>query len=373
MRSSLVSQLVALLKDDRSYSIELAPKVAHCRGELVDLIIDKGIAEYLQFKGVEHNYLIRNGVAERVPGSKEDVFASDSLSLIEKRKLMKLMTSITDDESHALLLDGCPEEMTFARFLESKFRLNAKLLDSVLYAVARAESKDELTARSGCERVRKYAKSIGRFGRMAYLCAMYGGGSEIAQSFCRLCAVAGGTYILSEEVRSIEKSWRDGADNGYCVQLAHGKVFAKHIILDPCYSPDSEPTTTAISRAMCILDYPVFGDDTTAILSYVDETEGAVVAMLYTTRATLAAPSGQSIVYAWKTGHLADTRSLLLRALTAARGTLARPLFTALFEVRDLRSSASGLSGLYHTAPPDATVDFDDTVDQARQLLSALL
>ncbi|KAJ2345995.1 hypothetical protein GGH92_003804 [Coemansia sp. RSA 2673] len=367
-RSSITERLTKLFENDRKYAIELAPKVASCRGELIDLVINAGIGEYVQFKGVEHNYIVRDDTVERVPDSKGDIFASDSLNLVEKRKLMKLMTAITDDEGFGQLLCDC-EDMGFVHFLETKFKLSGKLLDSVVYAVARAENRDELSARAGCERVQKYAKSIGRYGRMAYLCAMYGGGSEIAQSFCRLCAVSGGTYILSEKVRSIES--RDGNDNGYSVQLAHGRVFAKQLVLDPCYAPDSLPTASAISRLVCILDYPVFGEDTTATLSYV--TDSGVVSMLYTTQATLTAPSGQSVVYAWTKGRLSDTRTLLLRALTTVRGSLAQPLFTALFDVRDMQPSENSLSGLVYTGAPDSTLDFDSAVGLAQQILAKVL
>ncbi|KAJ2582689.1 hypothetical protein GGH95_001397, partial [Coemansia sp. RSA 1836] len=134
-----------------------------------------------------------------LPTPRATFFASESLSLIEKCKLMKLKTSMADDEG----LAGDCADADFAQFLATKFKLTGKLLDSVLYAVSRAEIRDELSARAGCVRVRQYVQSIGRYGRMAFLCAMYGGGSEIARSFfCRLCAVSGGTYILSEDVRS---------------------------------------------------------------------------------------------------------------------------------------------------------------------------
>ncbi|KAJ2908050.1 hypothetical protein GGI21_003275, partial [Coemansia aciculifera] len=361
-RISVTEQLAKLLSNDRKYAIELAPKVAYCRGKLVDLVINTGIGDHVQFKGVEHNYIARDDDAiERVPDSKGDIFASDSLSLIEKRKLMKLMTSIDDDK----LTEECADDMSFAQFLKTRFKLSGKLLDSVLYAVARVEKRDELSARAGCARVQKYVRSIGRYGRMAYLCAMYGGGSEIAQSFCRLCAVSGGTYILSERVGSVEK--RDD-DTGYAVQLSHGRVFAKHVVLDPSYLPDSEPTDCAVSRAVCILDNPVLGDETTAILSYVVDV--GVVSVLYTTQATLAAPSGQSVVYLWTSGRLSDTRALLLSALNKVCGSLARPLFTALFETRDMKPVHDALPGLCYTAAPDSTLDFDSAVDRALEIVA---
>lgn len=54
------------------------------------------------------------------------------------------------------------------------------------------------SVKSGLESTHKFVLSMGRFGKGAYLCLMYGGGSEIAQAFCRVCAVYGGIYILNQ-------------------------------------------------------------------------------------------------------------------------------------------------------------------------------
>lgn len=52
--------------------------------------------------------------------------------------------------------------------------------------------------KEGLQSTHKFARSMGRFGKGAYLCPLYGGGSEIAQAFCRVCAVYGGIYILNQ-------------------------------------------------------------------------------------------------------------------------------------------------------------------------------
>ncbi|KAJ1846542.1 hypothetical protein LPJ73_004502, partial [Coemansia sp. RSA 2703] len=146
--------LSQLLENDRKYAIELAPKLALCRGDMIDLLIDLRIGEYVQFKGVEHNYLVHNGKIEKVPESKEDVFASKTLSLIEKRKLMRLMTVIADDDECQKLLDEAAQtsEQDFAQFMQNKFKFDGKLLDAVVYSVARADGVHRLGAAEGCER-----------------------------------------------------------------------------------------------------------------------------------------------------------------------------------------------------------------------------
>lgn len=52
--------------------------------------------------------------------------------------------------------------------------------------------------KTGLESTHKFVQAMGRFGKGAYLCPLYGGGSEIAQAFCRVCAVYGGIYILNQ-------------------------------------------------------------------------------------------------------------------------------------------------------------------------------
>ncbi|KAJ1965611.1 hypothetical protein GGI12_000662 [Dipsacomyces acuminosporus] len=362
--SSALETLAKLLDADRKYSIELAPKLALCRGTLIDLLIDVGIGEYVEFKGVEHNYLVRDGGVERVPESKEEVFASKSLKLIDKRKLMRLLTTMTDEEEYAGIVAGNADD-DFRSFLQSKFKLDGMLLDAVLFAVARAAGSGELNVREGCARIQKYTRSIGRYGRMAYLCSMYGGGSELSQSFCRQCAVSGGTYILEEAVGAIQRT-----DGKYSIGLSHGTVRAKDIIMNPTYATNAQPSkdTLPVSRSFCIFDKPILGDDTTALLSFVGEV--GVVSLLYLTHATMAVPRGQSILYAWTEGTLADKRELLRQATESVRcsgGGAA--LLSAFFESQPLGAADDGTEGILYTSAPDSSVDFDSTVEQAQAIL----
>ncbi|KAJ2849156.1 hypothetical protein IWW36_002828 [Coemansia brasiliensis] len=353
-------ELQNMLQSSREYAIELAPKVALCRGQLVELLIDCGIGEYVQFKGIENNMLLHNGKLERVPESKEDVFASTSLSLIEKRKLMKLLTTMhASTEQFADLIEECKNE-DFEQLLRSKFKLDGMLLDAVLYAVARVNGK--VDAPEGCERVRKYVMSIGRYGRMAYLCGMYGGGSEIAQAFCRLCAVSGGTYILNQQVTDITCE-----SDGYAIRFDDATVKARRVIMNPIYDLEARTNGTVVSRAICILDQPVLGEDTSAMLSYQSH---SLVSLLYMTHATMAVPSGQSVIYAWTTGSLVDTKPLLIEALTRTIVNKGNPLLTVFIEVHELDTEHADSKGIITTCLPDPTIDMDSAVSSAYQKLA---
>ncbi|KAJ2803788.1 hypothetical protein H4R20_002753 [Coemansia guatemalensis] len=361
---SAAKALLELLQNDRNYQIELAPKVALCRGRMIDLLIDSGIGEYVQFRGVEHNYLVRDNGVERVPESKEDIFASTTLSLIEKRKLMRVITTVADQEQSKAVIEQAGDVL-FEKLLRERFKLDGKLLDAVLRCVARVGFNEHVDAAEGCRRIQRYVTSMGRYGRMAYLCGLYGGGSEIAQSFCRLCAVAGSTYVLGEKV-SVEPA-NDGA--GFTVSLGEGTIKAAKVVMDSTYAS----TVThghVLSRAICILDAPVLGEDTTALATYVGSS--GVVSMLYVTQATMAVPKGKSILYAWVEGQLLENKVLLCHAISATRGN-ASALLTLFMETHSLEVAGSVSDDIIHTKGPDATVDLDSAVTAAQSITELIL
>ncbi|PIA13290.1 FAD/NAD(P)-binding domain-containing protein [Coemansia reversa NRRL 1564] len=361
---SATTTLLAFLQNDRNYQIELAPKVALCRGRMIDLLIDSGIGEYVQFRGVEHNYLVRDNGVERVPESKEDIFACTTLSLIEKRKLMRVITSVADNEQSRRIVEETGN-ILFDKLLREKFKLDGKLLDAVLRCVARVGMNENVNAAEGCERIQRYVSSMGRYGRMAYLCGLYGAGSEITQSFCRMCAVSGGTYILSKNV-SVQPANDNG---GFTISLGSATVQAEKVVMDPTYA-STVTSGIVLSRAICILDAPVLGDDTTALATYVDN--GGVVSLLYVTQATMAVPKGKSMLYAWVEGGLSENKNLLCHAISATCGT-AIPLITLFMETHLLKASSSATADIYFTNGPDATVDLDNAAVAANNIIELLL
>ncbi|CAJ0747633.1 3711_t:CDS:10 [Entrophospora sp. SA101] len=192
-----VETLASLLKESRLYYLDLAPKLVPCRGELVELLITSGVGRYIEFKALDKTYIYseKEDNFDKVPCSKEDVFTSQTIPLIDKRKLMRYENKINKIGYR---------EKTFISFLHEKFQIQDKLLSAILYSIALIRTEaDVVNTLEGLEMTHRYLKSIGRYGNAAFLVALYGVGSEIVQGFCRVCAVYGGIYMLDHPVKHI--------------------------------------------------------------------------------------------------------------------------------------------------------------------------
>ena len=66
------------------------------KGALVELLISSNIARYAEFKSVNRVLTWRNNRLEPVPCSRADVFATKNVSVVEKRMLVKILTSFAE-------------------------------------------------------------------------------------------------------------------------------------------------------------------------------------------------------------------------------------------------------------------------------------
>lgn len=74
-----------------------------------------------------------------MPGSKEEIFKSKDLSLLDKRKLMRfLMFAASDFEDKNEYKDN--ESVPFVQFLTSTFSLSSELATVIAYALALNQS-----------------------------------------------------------------------------------------------------------------------------------------------------------------------------------------------------------------------------------------
>lgn len=77
-------------------------QLQYARGDLVELLISSNIARYSEYRSVSRVLVWLNGHLEVVPCSRSDVFSNDKVSVIEKRMLMKLLTSLDEDAEEAI-------------------------------------------------------------------------------------------------------------------------------------------------------------------------------------------------------------------------------------------------------------------------------
>ena len=121
-------------------------------------------------------------------------------------------------------------------------------------------------ARPAYDRIVLYTSSMARYGKSPYIYPLYGLG-ELPQSFARLSAIYGGTYMLDKKIDEIVTD-ADGKFIG--VRSGDETVKAKQVIGDPSYFGAGQTTEGGkvrvveegkVVRAICILKHPIPGTE----------------------------------------------------------------------------------------------------------------
>jgi len=116
------------------------------------------------------------------------------------------------------------------------------------------------------ERIILYTSSMARYGKSPYIYPLYGLG-ELPQSFARLSAIYGGTYMLDKPIDKIEVD-ADGKFTG--VTCGKETVKARHVIGDPSYFGAGQMAQGGkirvveqgkVVRAICLLKHPIPGTE----------------------------------------------------------------------------------------------------------------
>ena len=104
---------------------------------------------------------------------------------------------------------------------------------------------------------------MARYGKSPYIYPLYGLG-ELPQSFTRLSAIYGGTYMLDKPIDEIVTD----ADGKFVGVTSGGEtVKAKQVIGDPSYFKDAKDGKVRVVeegkvvRAICLLKHPIPGTD----------------------------------------------------------------------------------------------------------------
>lgn len=125
----------------RSYSISLSPVLIPSVSGFVDTLVHSGVSKYVSFKLIEATLTLEKGPSLRkVPGSKEDIFTDQSLSLLEKRKLMKFLQYAASQDASESIDDSVPTDQAIHDELITKFSLSKDSASAIAYAVALAAS-----------------------------------------------------------------------------------------------------------------------------------------------------------------------------------------------------------------------------------------
>ncbi|RVE43821.1 hypothetical protein evm_011532 [Chilo suppressalis] len=286
----------------RKFNIDMTPKLLFSRGPLVELLISSNIARYAEFRCVTRVLTWLDNRLMPVPCSRADVFATEAVSIVEKRMLMKMLTSIVgyNEEEMNNEFKGWNDK-TFKEYLEHK-GLTPNLIHYVLFAIAGGTNK--MPCLEGVKECKKFLMSLGRYGNTPFLWPMYGSG-ELPQCFCRLCAVFGGVYCLN---RPIDKVGTKTVDEGKTVVTIDSKsktLNCDHLVIGINECPKEmispEPVESCdISKAVFITNGSIMASEKEplTLLRFPPLTdEDNTVTVLEVGPATGSCPKGLFVVY----------------------------------------------------------------------------
>ncbi|KAG8745913.1 Rab GDP dissociation inhibitor alpha [Ceratobasidium sp. 414] len=257
----------AELGRDRDYAIDLIPKFIIASGEFTKILVHTDVTRYLEFKQIAGSFVYRDGKISKVPSTEMEAVKSPLMGLFEKRRAKKFFEFVQgwkdeDPTTH----QGVNLDTDSMKTIYEKFGLEPGTQDFIGHAMALYLDDDYITkpARPSIDRIVLYTASMARYGKSPYIYPLYGLG-ELPQSFARLSAIYGGTYMLDKQVDEVVTDSATGQFVG--VRSGDETVKAKQVIGDPSYFlPMGEGKVRVLEsgkvvRAICLLKHPIPGTE----------------------------------------------------------------------------------------------------------------
>ncbi|XP_068220721.1 rab proteins geranylgeranyltransferase component A 2 [Palaemon carinicauda] len=375
----------SMMKLSRKFNLDLAPKLLFSRGALVELLISSNVARYAEFKCITRVLTWLSSDEDKgelvvVPCSRSDVFTTESLSLIEKRLLMKLLEFCHSYDKNPDQIEEFSEK-TFTEFLKSR-RQTSNLIHFVTESIAMVDGN--VPCREGLEKTKLFLTSLGRYGTTPFLFSMYGCG-ELPQAFCRLCAVFEGTYVLRRPVSSIILN-----ENNSCVGMfsEDERFKCSHLVMDAFYAPSQyissypDSRQKSISRGIFILDRSILTNEKEqlSLLRFpAKENNGKPVTVIEVGVGAGVCPKDLYCVHMTCEGCDAEedlkvvTQNLF--AMDEENSDKPKLLWSLYFNQMDLSNvnlTEDIPENIYLCSGPDAFLDYDSAISQARTVFTRM-
>lgn len=251
---------------DRDYAVDLVPKFIIASGELTKMLVHTDVTRYLEFKQIAGSFVFRDGRISKVPSTEMEAVKSPLMGLFEKRRAKKFFEFLQNwKDEDPTTHQGIDLDNDTMRQVYEKFGLEVGTQDFIGHAMALYldDNYIDKPARPAYDRIILYTSSMSRYGKSPYIYPLYGLG-ELPQSFARLSAIYGGTYMLDKPIQEVVT----GPDGKFVGVTSGGEtVKAKQVIGDPSYFLSQSGGKIRVIeegkvvRAICLLKHPIPGTD----------------------------------------------------------------------------------------------------------------
>lgn len=302
----------------------MTPKILFAKSDLLPILIKSRVNNYLEIKPITSFHTYKNDAFEKVPGSKEDIFTDQSLSLLTKRSLMRFMKFVLDYKNTPDVWQPY-QAAPIKDFLKDKFKLEPQQVEELIYSIGLCTTADVPTI-DALARMHRYIVSLGVYGSFPALYVMYGSAGELVQAFSRSAAVAGAVYKLNTELVSYNKISKIAtlSDGGRIEVSEKVIISAQDALTIPAISPlAAGKNKTEVTRMVAIVSKDCkewyAENEQAAIISFppgslASDNRIAVQAIIYGGGSGMC-PMGQSIWYLSSTEKGKRARTDLEEAL----------------------------------------------------------
>ncbi|GMH65590.1 hypothetical protein TrST_g8429 [Triparma strigata] len=190
---------------------------------VIPTLLNSSVSEYIRFKALSKTSVVKDGVKSALPCSRADVYNDESLSLLDKNKILKILrlahtSNLASDEldkessttsSRALRAPQnstpLPTSSSSLTKIDFKEYLTSKLSPSKVPLIhpGLTLTLSPLPASAGLKILSNHIKSLDVHSSLPYISPIYGLG-ELCQGFARKASVLGCVFILECEVEIIK-------------------------------------------------------------------------------------------------------------------------------------------------------------------------
>ncbi|EXJ72081.1 uncharacterized protein A1O5_04585 [Cladophialophora psammophila CBS 110553] len=204
------------LGPSRSYTLSLSPQIIYAKSEFLPSLVSSQIHTQLEFLAVGSLWVLGDGQLHKIPSTREDVFNDESLSMKDKRGLMKFLRYVMQEEEESTTgSEKGNTSISLKVALSTKFKIPDSLQAPLVVLALSPIAADLLPFDKALARIRRHMRSMGHFGQgFGAVVAKYGGTAEIAQVACRAGAVGGGVYLLGHGLQDLDATSNTPAPQG---------------------------------------------------------------------------------------------------------------------------------------------------------------